>query len=202
MAGHHLTDWTLEHAERHPVPVRGCWRCSEPARRAKADEAHERALEDARAIDDCELRDPSVRGIPAHQLHGRRCYMCGKPLRDPTTVKQGRRLRWCSDACSTLYWANHGWGEARHRAKMRDRFTCVRCGDRTVGNHYVDLEVNHKDPLAGRGYHESCAHHQDKLETLCHACHVPETKAQGRARRQAARVLPGVEPLTLELASD
>lgn len=45
------------------------------------------------------------------------------------------------------------------------------------------LEVNHIEPRAGRGYNSGCHHHLTNLETLCHACHVVETKRQGRERR-------------------
>jgi hypothetical protein len=45
-----------------------------------------------------------------------------------------------------------------------------------------NLEVNHIDPLVGRGYSMSCYHHQDNLEVLCHDCHVVVTNAQRRER--------------------
>jgi hypothetical protein len=46
----------------------------------------------------------------------------------------------------------------------------------------VVLEVNHVDPRNGRGYHQGCHHHLDRLESLCHGCHVEETNAQRAAR--------------------
>ncbi len=45
------------------------------------------------------------------------------------------------------------------------------------------LEVNHRVPRRGRGYHAGCHHHLDGLETLCHRCHVAETNAQQGAAR-------------------
>lgn len=49
----------------------------------------------------------------------------------------------------------------------------------------VTLEVNHMDPLVGRGYDAGCVHHIDRLETLCHDCHVVETNRQAAERRAA-----------------
>jgi 5-methylcytosine-specific restriction endonuclease McrA len=45
------------------------------------------------------------------------------------------------------------------------------------------LEVNHRVPRRGGGYHAGCHHHLDGLETLCHRCHVAETNAQHQAAR-------------------
>ena len=56
-----------------------------------------------------------------------------------------------------------------------------------TGEMLVRLEVNHKVPRNGQGYHHGCHHHQADLETLCHGCHVEVTTAQGRARREAGR---------------
>lgn len=47
------------------------------------------------------------------------------------------------------------------------------------------LEVNHIEPRNGRGYDWGCAHHTENLETLCHSCHVAETRRQAEARRAA-----------------
>ena len=69
---------------------------------------------------------------------------------------------------------------------------CATVGDigRPVAGHhavttYVDLEVNHIDPLVGKGYQNSCRHHLDGLETLCHPCHVGVTTQQRRDRESA-----------------
>lgn len=71
--------------------------------------------------------------------------------------------------------------------------TCTATADigRRVGGHYVlityvDLEVNHRDPLVGAGYANSCRHHLDGLETLCHPCHVKVTNRQRSERSEAA----------------
>jgi hypothetical protein len=42
----------------------------------------------------------------------------------------------------------------------------------------VRLEVNHVDPLRGGRVWVDCAHHLDGVETLCHSCHVEETRLQ------------------------
>ena len=49
---------------------------------------------------------------------------------------------------------------------------------RRVAGH--QLEVNHIDPRRNRGYRWGCWHHLEKLETLCHPCHVDETNRQRR----------------------
>ena len=97
------------------------------------------------------------------------CDQCGKQL-----VK---RERWCSGLCAAKFYKNHRWTNAREAALRRDG-CCVRCGSNN------DLEVNHVVPLAslewfdGNRGRESCAHHLDGLETLCHDCHVVETRRQ------------------------
>ena len=45
------------------------------------------------------------------------------------------------------------------------------------------LEVNHRVPRRGGGYHAGCHHHLEGLETLCHRCHAEVTAAQQRAMR-------------------
>lgn len=44
-------------------------------------------------------------------------------------------------------------------------------------------------PVRGGGYGDGCAHHQDNLEVLCHACHVEAT-----ARQRAAGLFNRQEP--------
>lgn len=49
------------------------------------------------------------------------------------------------------------------------------------------LEVNHVIPVRGqRARHGSCLNHLDNLETLCHDCHVPETRLQIVSSRSVA----------------
>lgn len=58
------------------------------------------------------------------------------------------------------------------------------------------LEVNHRDPRRGRGYQAGCHNHLDKLETLCHPCHVDETTRQIRGLpgwRQDPRPMAEIE---------
>ena len=99
------------------------------------------------------------------------CDWCGKQL-------VGRQARWCGALCVAKYRNNHLWTYARKAALRRDRFRCVRCG------RHNDLEVNHKVPLGSVSWfdgdrgRESCLHHLDGLETLCHDCHVVETRRQ------------------------
>lgn len=107
---------------------------------------------------------------------GGKCHWCNTPL-------TGRQRSWCSVACRRAFERNHVWSRARAAARRRDKYTCRSCG---ATEH---LEVNHTDPVNGNGYGMSCKHHQDKLETLCHDCHVPVTNAQAAARKTEARQL-------------
>jgi 5-methylcytosine-specific restriction endonuclease McrA len=89
-----------------------------------------------------------------------------------------RRTVWCSDKCRLTYERQHVWNRARLAARRHANHTCARCGAR---GEDINLEVNHKVPLVGRGYGESCRHHATNLEVLCHACHVKETNRQRAA---------------------
>lgn len=93
------------------------------------------------------------------------CDWCGVLL-------VGRQRRWCSAFCEYRFRANHVWRFARPEAIRRAERRCAECGATN------ELEVNHVVPLAGRSRAESCAHHQDNLEVLCHGCHVEATARQ------------------------
>lgn len=167
---------TPEDAARIQSEVRAMW----DDRRAAEDRINERRRPfreaDAAALDHCPMRDSTVRGLDAATTQGRRlCWLDGKPI-------PPRRQRWCSDECVRLWTNNHEWSAASFTVVRRDR-ACVRCGSTRRP------EVNHRDPLVGRGYHQGCHHHLDGLERLCHACHVAETTRQARERRADA-VLP------------
>jgi 5-methylcytosine-specific restriction endonuclease McrA len=99
------------------------------------------------------------------------CHWCSQP------ITSSRRRAWCSDTCRRGWERNHIWGRARASAKKRDRYQCAHCG----AGKSASLEVNHINPVNGAGYDEGCAHHQENLETLCHACHVGVTAVQRRA---------------------
>jgi 5-methylcytosine-specific restriction endonuclease McrA len=159
----------------------------------------------AAAIDACVLRDPTVRGLKAHETSAQGiCYLDGQPL-------PKRRSRWCSEACANLFWRNHGWTTARGFALTRARLSlvvaiarwnlsellvewfpmgswgllqprCERCSSTQ------SIEVNHVEPRQGGGYGNGCWNHQTNLEPLCHPCHVLETTAQ---RRERAGWVPG-----------
>jgi len=110
-----------------------------------------------------------------------RCGWCNKPL------ASARRTAWCSDRCRRAFARNHTWTLARANARRRARYACSRPGC-AAGRR--ELEVNHIDPRNGGGYGESCAHHADNLEVLCHAHHVEVTNAQRRHRGGAAEQPP------------
>lgn len=118
-------------------------------------------------------------------LSGRRgCDGCGKPL-------SKRAHRWCVGNCADLYWQNHRYTLARQACLARSvarfkrlsarrlvptHWRCAKCGA-----HTKHPEVNHIQPALGRHSAESCIHHQENLEVLCHDCHVGETRRQRRA---------------------
>lgn len=124
------------------------------------------------------------------------CDGCGKPL-------VGRQQRWCSDGCDELYWTNHRWPRARAAALLRPGVRVFKWRWRTRWDWENDRplerfvewvfvgwqcshcfattrspEVNHIHPALGAHSQESCAHHQDNLEIICHPCHLVETRRQ------------------------
>lgn len=102
------------------------------------------------------------RGLENH------CDACAKPL-------SGRRTRWCSNDCATLFYKNHLWSMARKVARRRDKYKCIECGSKEK------LEVNHKVPFWGRKRVSiSCLNHLENLELLCHLHHVMKTREQRR----------------------
>ncbi len=87
----------------------------------------------------------------------------------------GRRSTWCSDKCRRAWERNHIWRNARTSARRRGKYECAKC-QRTKKE--TVLEVNHINPVAGKGYGVSCSHHSSNLELLCHDCHVVVTAEQ------------------------
>lgn len=106
-------------------------------------------------------RCPLAAGTP----RGGYCWWCQKKL-------VGRQRKWCSEDHCFDYLENHHWPYARRAAVERDGYKCVKCGSTE------QLEVNHIKPVLGKHAQNGCWHHQTGLITLCHACHVLETKAQ------------------------
>ncbi|UBV14847.1 HNH endonuclease [Mycolicibacterium fortuitum] len=128
------------------------------------------------------------------------CNRCGRRL-------SGRRTQWCSSKCENEFRENHNWTSARHAAKDRDGYRCVRCGSDGRARVFIAgsvieigmpsrgperyerrLEVNHITPREGQGYGWGCAHHLDGLETLCRHHHQIETNKQAARRRQREAV--------------
>jgi hypothetical protein len=146
------------------------------------------------------LDRPNVDGV---------CRGCGKtPLPPRRTVWCSDK---CVRDVRLAFLRNHDWHDARRAALKRDKYRCVKCGsdgqppasevaiweclpfstprERAIRNKVSDaltkryqLEVNHIDPRRGRGYAMGCHHHLDRLETVCHPCHVEITHAQRRDR--------------------
>lgn len=185
----------------HPGGFAAWW--AEEQQRREAATARQRAAqaEDRARLALCPLKGPRA-GEPG------RCGLCGGELPRTKAGHIHPNRRWCSTACSDTYWQNHGWGQASWAALRRDGWRCRRCGHPGYGGsaappgHFTDeerrslrpLEVNHRIPRNGRGYHEGCHHHLEDLETLCRPCHGQETSRQMRARRLARglRVLIGI----------
>lgn len=92
----------------------------------------------------------------------------------------GRRTAYCSRACEDLYRIPRDWNFARHLARRRDKYKCVRCAAR--GTH----EVDHILPVSEGG--GGCG--LDNLRTLCVCCHRHETRklaARRAEQRKGAR---------------
>lgn len=124
--------------------------------------------------------------IGAHQQHYHDCTLTswsGEPdrCRWCDTQLQGRRTVWCSNQCADRWPSNHLWTWARAVRKRTDRWRCIQCGSKT------SLEVNHITPILGRHAKAGCWHHQNGLETLCHAHHLEITKQQNSERRSRLR---------------
>ena len=121
----------------------------------------------------CTLRGDGIRHLTRSECRSARlCWWCGETL-------TGRQIYWCSEACVEDWRTAHDWTKARVVAMQRANWRCLRCG---AHPH----EVNHREPLVGRGYHSGCVHHPENLEPLCHDCHVAETTRQLYERRQKA----------------
>lgn len=184
------------------------WRAAWAERRRLEDERRARMTPiwqaDAERLKHCPMKAPNA-GEPG------RCGLCGEELPRTSTGRIHPNRRWCSQACSDTYWNNHGWDAASHAAVRRDGWRCRRCNHPGSGRSSPPLgtfdpdevaaagglralEVNHRRPRNGRGYHEGCHHHLEELETLCRPCHAGETQKQIRARRLARglRILIGI----------
>lgn len=138
----------------------------------------------------CVLRSESVRDRSSAECAAARlCFLCGGPL-------VGAQRRWCrgrSIPCWETWAVNHSWTSARREAVLRSsglpasapwtiRYHAGRCDECGAEG---ELEVNHVEPRVGRGYGNSCAHHQSNLQVLDHPCHVVETNRQAAERRAA-----------------
>lgn len=120
------------------------------------------------------------------------CVRCGSDGRAPSETwccvlevlcpppAPPRLVDWCR---------SHGWfpdhveardawrAEARRLERPWQLAHAVLAKDRA--RHW--LEVNHRVPCLGAHSENSCAHHLDGLEVLCHRCHVGETARQRSA---------------------
>jgi len=166
-------------------------------------------------MDACEFRAGSVRGLTEGECQALRvCYRCGEPLQGAKRKWCSRACEeawWTNHAWA---WASSAVRQrddhtcvrcGRHRGDVIDPGYCRQdghawpCPDAErmgptaytwphyrIGTRAVEIEVNHREPLVGRGYHAGCVHHQDGLEVLCHECHVEETNRQAAERRAAA----------------
>ena len=98
------------------------------------------------------------RRIPGKE-EDRRCWNCQKPL-------TGRQTRYCSEGCSTAYWANFSWGHLRSFVFRRDNWTCRLCGYRKEYGWHI-LEADHIIPIADGG----AEFEKENVRTLCEPCH-------------------------------
>ena len=75
--------------------------------------------------------------------------------------------------------ANHYWGDARRRARERDKNRCKECGSTGLRGPKKErgLQVHHKTPVNGKHGMSGCHHHLDGLLTLCKPCHLLQHRA-------------------------
>jgi 5-methylcytosine-specific restriction endonuclease McrA len=106
------------------------------------------------------------------------CQWCAVEL-----IVGGKRTVWCSSKCRLTWERNHLWNRARSAARRRDKYACKVCGKSKAEGHKI--EVNHIEPLVGRGYHYGCVHHQNNLETLCKEHHQEKTNEQRQNRKSS-----------------
>lgn len=97
-----------------------------------------------------------------------RCRWCDGEL-------EGRRKRWCSDACAFGAWREHAFAAGSQYLRWAKGARCVECGrTRDELDWRTGLEAHHVEPVLGKHAVTSCLHHLDKLELRCHECHVLE----------------------------
>lgn len=121
-----------------------------------------------------------------------RCVRCGSDGTHPARYW----LRFLRAVCAepiplslTAWCEEHGWYPDHIEARDLYRAYRIRVMRRwRVAMEINDdaqrrsgLEVNHIQPCLGAHRENSCLHHLDGLETLCHPCHLEETARQRRA---------------------
>ncbi len=184
----------------------------EVERRTLADIFGEAQIE----MDECAMRAREVRGLTEAQCAAMRlCYICGTTLPagrrrwcsrrcemawwtnhswTHAAAAAARRDRWTCRRC------RRSRGDVLDPGRCREDGQRWPCGvvDRVgpdavtwphfrLGGRHVVIEINHRVPLVGRGYHAGCVHHLSNLEALCHDCHVVTTTRQIRERKAQRR---------------
>ena len=101
----------------------------------------------------CTLRSAGIRRLTRSECRtARLCWWCGETL-------TGRQVYWCGEACVEDWRGAHDWTKARADAMQRADYRCLRCGRPAT-------EVNHRNPLVGRGYHAGCVHHEGPVSDV------------------------------------
>lgn len=131
--------------------------------------------------------------VAALARDGHRCLRCGSDGRHPAEFWYAFLVGICG---RHPRWTGKGWREWRadkdldpdlaldeYREWLRARSRPFEIANQIKidAHRLAGLEVNHKTPCLGQHKLNSCAHHLDGLETLCHSCHLEETGRQRRA---------------------
>lgn len=156
------------------------------------------------------------------ELTGRKTAWCSQACSDQADEQHSwTRVRIAAirrDHATCLRCGNRGWSATdqrwlTHIATMPkshlDRY--ARAGLDREREYYlrlrrtaIKLEVNHVRPMRVSGSNRpwfSCSHHLEGLETLCHYCHVIETRLQIVSTR-STRTTPGASMRTIACWED
>ena len=111
---------------------------------------------------------------PKHNEAGQRiCLNCDKVILDK------RKKKYCSEECSSDFFAKHNSAGMRTRICKRDKFTCQKCGREATRHGRTDdpystynYIVDHKIPIALGGAEFG----ETNLWLLCGVCNKEKTK--------------------------
>ena len=111
---------------------------------------------------------------PKHNEQGQRiCLNCARVILDK------RKKKYCSEECSSQFFANHNSAGMRTRIIKRDKWTCQKCGKKPINSVKVEdpmssysFIVDHIKPIALGGTEFD----ENNLQLLCGVCNKEKTR--------------------------